>query len=189
MEPSDIELMLRVRAGDPAAFHQLARRYREPLRRYFAALAGSAGPVDDLAQETLLRLWLVRERYEPTGRFAGYLFSIARHHWLNQRKKQQKRPARLAPLEEAALEAAPFQVNQPERVLLERLRHARIRQAIAALPEHYRVVFQLCQIEGWSYAEAADRLGIPLGTVKSRMAGAVRRLRAGLSGEEEEREE
>src|SRR6185369_12507125 len=111
MEPSDIELVLRVRAGDTAAFGQLAERYREPLRRYFLALTGDPSRADDDAQETLLRLWLCRERYEPAGRFAGYLFRIARHYWLNQRKKEQKRPAPAALDDlDAGLPGTAFQV-------------------------------------------------------------------------------
>src|SRR5262245_46972146 len=146
MEPGDIELMLRVRAGEAVAFQRLAERYREPLRRYFAAVSGDASQADDLAQETLLRLWLARERYEPAGRFAGYLFGIARHHWLNQRRKQRRAPApvELAVAEEAALQGAAFQVSQPERVMLERMRAARIRRAVAALPAPYRSVIELC---------------------------------------------
>jgi len=187
MEPSDIELMLRVRAGETAAFQELARRYREPLRRYFIALTGDPFQADDFAQETLLRLWLSRARYEPTGRFAGYLFRIARHYWLNQRKKQQKRPPAVAlGAVEANPHATALQVRQPETVLLLRMHDARIRRCIASLPAPYRRVFELCQFEGRKYAEVAAQLQIPVGTVKSRMASAVRRLREQLGGEDEE---
>jgi RNA polymerase sigma-70 factor, ECF subfamily len=185
MEPGDIELMLRVQAGETAAFERLAHRYREPLRRYFAALSGDRAPADDLAQETLLRLWLSRERYEPAGRFSSYLFGIARHQWLNYRKRLKHRSKLAGPSldEEGALAAAALRVSQPERVLMERYFAKRIRQAVAALPPPYRAVFELCQFEGLKYAEAADRLAIPLGTVKSRMAEALRRLREQLTQE------
>src|SRR5687767_13212663 len=79
---SDIELMLRAREGDAAAFAELARRYREPLRRYFAAQLADRSAAEDGVQETFLRLWLLRERYEPSGAFAAYLFRIARHYLL-----------------------------------------------------------------------------------------------------------
>ena len=182
MAPEDIELMLQVREGDAEAFRLLASRYREPLRRYFAALLAEPGAADDGAQETLLRLWLTRERYEPTGRFANYLFRIALHYLLNQRKKLRPRVGLEAVEGELAL--APARVSQPESILLQQGREREIRRAIAALPPPYRVVFDLAHGEGLKYAEIAAQLGIPVGTVKSRMAGAVRRLREALEAED-----
>jgi RNA polymerase sigma-70 factor (ECF subfamily) len=184
LEPTDIELMLRVRGDDGAAFRELAGRWRGPLRRFFAALTGDPSRADDFAQETLLRLWLSRHRYEPTGRFSTYLFQIGKHYWLNQRARLA-RDRELAPLESAD-GARPLAETQPEAVMLRRLRQERIRCAVAGLPEPYRLVFTLCHFEGLKYAEIADRLSIPLGTVKSRMAGAVRRLREALAEEDKE---
>src|SRR5438105_4836284 len=86
---TDIELMLRVQGGDMEAFHELVRRYREPLRRFFASLLADRSQADDFAQETFLRLWLARGRYEPIGKFSTYLFQIGKHYWLNQRKKER----------------------------------------------------------------------------------------------------
>jgi RNA polymerase sigma-70 factor (ECF subfamily) len=184
MEPSDIELMLRVREDEVAAFRELLARYREPLRRFFASLLADRSQVDDFVQETFLRLWLTRHRYEPTGRFSTYLFQIGKHYWLNQRKKFRPELGEVAL--DPDFQAGPLAITQPETILMQRLRDARIRRAIAALPEHYRAVFEMSHFEGLKYAEIAGRLGIPLGTVKSRMAEAVRRLRAALTGEENE---
>ena len=76
----DVSLMCRVqKSGDVAAFALLAARYRGPLKRFFAILLPNTDQSDDFAQETLLRLWLVRERYRPTGNFSAYVFQIARH--------------------------------------------------------------------------------------------------------------
>jgi RNA polymerase sigma-70 factor (ECF subfamily) len=183
MEPTDIELMLRAREEDAAAFHELARRYREPLRRYFAALLADRSQADDCVQETFLRLWLARHRYEPTGKFSTYLFQIAKHYWLNQQKKFRPEVVALDP-EETRVARAP-RVSEPQAVLLQRYREARIRRAVAALPEHYRAVFEMSHFEGLKYAEIAARLQIPVGTVKSRMAEAVRRLRQALTAEDE----
>ena len=185
MERSDIELMLRVRDGDVAAFRELLGRYREPLRRFFAAVLADRSQADDFVQETFLRLWLARGRYQPTGRFAGYLFRIGRHYWLNQRKKFRPELGDL-PADDP-LQVAPLELTQPESLLLERLRRERVCRAISALPEHYRAVFELSHVEGLKYREIGERLGIPTGTVKSRMAEAVRRLRQALGGEEEGR--
>ena len=181
MEPTDIELMLRVRAGEVAAFRELTTRYREPLRRFFSAMLADRSLADDFVQETLLRLWLTRERYEPTGRFSTYLFQIGKHYWLNQRK--QFRPD----LGEEALDGIPARgTEEPEVALIDRLRDARIHRAIARLPERYRRVFEMSHFDGMRYAEIARRLGIPEGTVKSRMAESVRRLRLALGDDQGE---
>jgi RNA polymerase sigma-70 factor (ECF subfamily) len=190
VEPTDIELMLRAREGDVAAFQNLAQRYREPLRRFFAAVLADPSQADDCVQETFLRLWLARGRYEPTGKFSTYLYQIGKHYWLNQRRKLlPERYASEVLSDDGAEEGLRVQSaagsSQPERILLERYRHARVRRAIAALPEHYRAVFDLCHVEGLKYAEIGCRLGIPVGTVKSRMSEAVRRLRKALAEDDE----
>lgn len=184
MGPTDIELMLRAREDDAAAFHELVRRYREPLRRFFAGLLADRSQADDFVQETFLRLWLSRGRYEPTGKFSTYLFQIGKHYWLNQRKKF--RPELLAIDDpDGAWQVGSGPVTQPHAILLERYRAARIRRAVADLPEHYRAVFEMSHFDGLKYAEIGCRLGIPVGTVKSRMAEAVRRLRQALAPEDE----
>jgi RNA polymerase sigma-70 factor (ECF subfamily) len=183
MRPTDIELMLRAKGDDAAAFQELVLRYREPLRRYFASLTVDPAQADDFVQETFLRLWLSRRRYEPSGKFSTYLFQIGKHHWLNQRKKFRPEVG-LEPLDPSVSLAAPA-VTQPQTVALLRLRDRQIRTAIARLPEHYREVFTLCHFDGLQYREIAQRLCIPIGTVKSRMSQAVRLLRAALSPEGE----
>jgi RNA polymerase sigma-70 factor (ECF subfamily) len=179
MEPTDIELMLRVRTGEIEAFRLLVTRYREPLRRFFAMLLADRSEADDCVQETLLRLWLLRERYEPTGKFSTYLFQIGKHHLLNQRKKYRAAP--ITAMENGALELLPATGPPLDLVVMQQERDARIRQAVAALPAHYRQVFTLCHDDGLRHAEIAAHLQIPVGTVKSRMAEALRRLRLALN--------
>jgi RNA polymerase sigma-70 factor, ECF subfamily len=180
---TDIELMLRVQSGELEAFQELLWRYREPLHRFFASLITDRSQADDYVQETFLRLWLARGRYQPTGKFSTYLFQIGKHYWLNQRKKDRRALA-IQPLDEA-LAWPGLTAAQPEAVLLQRYQAARLHRAVAALPEHYRQVFEMCHLEGLKYAEIGARLKIPVGTVKSRMAEAVRRLRRALAPEDD----
>ena len=186
-EATDAELMLRARdADDVAAFGELARRWRPILVRFFAVTLPLPSHADDAAQETLLRLWLLRARYRPTGRFSAYVLTIARHFGLNQTVRFRARSPREQSLDTAApFLTAPAPVSQPERIALARHEAARVRAAIAALPSGERAVFLLSHDDGLRYADIAARLQIPVGTVKSRMASAVRRLRAALTTSEE----
>jgi RNA polymerase sigma-70 factor (ECF subfamily) len=183
----DVSLMLRVqRCGDAVAFAELAGRYRAQLKRFFASLLPDPALADDFAQETLLRLWLSRSRYRPTGKFSAYLFQIARHFYLNQRLRYRARAQREVSTDAGdGLEILLPPSTPPETLFLEQREQRQRAEAIAALPEHYRVVFELSHFEGLKYVEIACRLGIPVGTVKSRMAEAIRRLRQRLNDEEE----
>lgn len=151
LEPTDTELMLRACADDLEAFHQLTLRYREPLRRFLAALLGDATLAEDCVQETFLRLWFLRKSYMPTGKFSTYLFQIGKHHAFNQQKKVRPCAFPEEDTAEAYLQGSPDM--QPEIVVIRRDRRARIRRAIAALPEHYRIVFEMSQFEGLRCAE------------------------------------
>ncbi len=179
MEPTDIQLMLRVKDGDVGAFRTLATRYREPLRRFIASQIADQSQADDFAQEALLRLWMARDRYEPTGKLSTYLFQIAKHYGLNQRRRFLSEVC--VPSEEGLTMAPASPSCEPESIVLERLRRDRIRRAVAALPSPYGDVFRLCHEEGLRYREISERLRIPVGTVKSRMAETLKRLRRALS--------
>jgi len=186
---SDPELMARAKAGDTDAFAVLVERYRRRLCAFFYRLCQDREEASDAAQETLVRLWLARERYRPTARFTTYLYSIAWHHWLNRVRAMKSRPP-VVPLEEqlgpagCGLLTRMLERAEPaEDAVLRRYRTQRIRGAIAGLPEKRRIVFVLSHFEGLRYAEIAEVLQIPVGTVKSRMHHAVARLQEQLEEE------
>lgn len=187
---SDSALMVRVqRDEDTDAFRELASRHRGPLCRFFAALLPTPSQADDFAQETLLRLWLARHRYTPTGSFSSYLFQIARHYWLNQKDRAYVYAAQAPLPADDQLEFLAPVGAQPETVLLARWEQERLQNAVTALPEIYQTVFTLSHQEGLKQSEIAYRLGIPVGTVKSRLSEAVRRLRQTLISPQEREEE
>ena len=179
----DIQLMLRVKQGDEEAFDELIRRYRRPLMGFFYSLCWNADASQDCAQEALVRLWLARDRYEPSGSFKSYIFQIARNYWLTTLRKRKCRPEPMF-LEEGW---EPFvDEDSLEQSLIRRYEDRRVKNAIAQLPEHYRLVFVLSNYQDMKYAEIAEILEIPVGTVKSRMSSAVRILRENLSKETED---
>ena len=188
-ELPDAELMEYVKGGDYSAFDELYRRYSERLRRFLFFLTWDQDTAEDYLQETFARLYRARHRYEQTGEFSKFIFRIAKNYYLTQRRKANRRP------EESSMDVhygdghGPFEnirANQsvePEFHLIEEYRRFRIRQAILALPDGQKLVFVLSHFEDMRYAEIGELLGIPVGTVKSRMFAAVGALRSTLQEE------
>lgn len=172
---SDAELAERVRDGDDAeAFRALCLRWRPRLLAYFGPLFGRADLAEDAAQEVLLRLWLRRRSYLAVGRFEAYLFCLARHQWLNDRRREARTGAAEPP------PPAP----DPAAAALAAAAAGVVSAAAAALPAGQREVWQLTAA-GLAQAAVADRLGVPLGTVKSRLHHARRRILAALEESDE----
>ena len=184
----DRELMLRVRGGDLAAFEELYALYSRPLMNFFFRLTWDRTFSEDLMQETFLRLWRARERYRPTGKFTTYLFQIGKNHWLNERDKKMRRiqPVSLsAGADESGnglAESVASGVRGPMVETLNQELGDRIAAAVDALSEKLRLVFVMGQLEGMRYKDIAEILGIPVGTVKSRMANAEKAIRGRLDG-------
>jgi RNA polymerase sigma-70 factor (ECF subfamily) len=181
--------MLRAAGGDAAAFAELYDRWSGPLLRYFWHLCYDRDASEDLLQETFLRLWRAAPRYEVRARFSTYLFQIAKNLWINERAKVLRRPLKVsldAPrdvgedgtstLGERLAGDDPMPCDEAARAETGR----RIRAAVDGLSEKLREVFVLAAFQELPYAEVSAILGIPEGTVKSRMWAAVRELRKSL---------
>jgi RNA polymerase sigma-70 factor (ECF subfamily) len=185
---TDCELMARVKLDDQEAFALLVQRHKPWLTRLLYHLFWSREEAEDGAQEVLLRLWLSRTRYEPTANLKTFLFTIARNYWHNRSTRVIRRQPvvsledQFGPGARAIIEKLADQSPTPEQQVMERYEVFRIRQAVDALPEKQRLVFILSQYGDLRYREIAELLGIPEGTVKSRMATAVEALRRALQG-------
>jgi RNA polymerase sigma-70 factor, ECF subfamily len=186
-ELPDTELMELVRGGDIPAFDELYRRYQGPIKRFLFELTWDQDTAEDYLQEVFVRLFRARERYQPTGKFSTYLFQIAKNYYLERRRNGLRRPEQNL----VSIDGDPFRnirANErvePETHLMEAYRQWRIRRAIGSLPDGQRMVFVMSHFEGMKYVEIADILGIPMGTVKSRMSIAVSKLKSFLKEDEE----
>ncbi len=142
------------------------------LRRYARALVGDRVAADDLVQDTLERAWAKLHLYRRGTDLRAWLFTVMHNVFVNQRRAA--RPT--SPIDEAMPELAQ-DGRQTDGLVLRDLDHA-----IRRLPPEQREVLLLVALEDMSYEEAAATLGIPIGTVMSRLARAREKLRAMLSG-------
>lgn len=179
----DAALMARVQSGDREAFEELYGHYAKPLARFLYHLSWDAPTVEEGVQEVFLRLWRGAKNWRPTGKFSTYLFQIAKNWWINERVRRSRRirPVPLPENEAAGAEyAGPSGDASPEEAARRAEAAAHVRRAVADLPEKLHVTFVLSEYEGMKYAEIAEVLDIPVGTVKSRMAAAEKALRRRL---------
>lgn len=164
----DDQLMARLAAGRAEALDALVARHEPRLRRWLGARGLQEHDARDCLQDTWLRLVRSAPRYTGQGRFQGFLSTLARASygdWCRRLRPVRDLPPDLDQAASPGLEAG---------LALD------LSAALARLPAHQAAVLELTVQRGLGYAEAAERLGIPVGTVKSRVHHAVRRLRREL---------
>lgn len=146
------------------------------LRRYARALTRNEADAEDLVHDALLRAYERRGSFEPARGVRGWLMSILHNVFIDRRRSHVAEARRAAESVELADQAVP--APQEHHVRL-----AQVRQSFMALPEEQRAALHLVAIEGLGYAEAASTLGIPQGTLMSRLSRARAALRAIEEGE------
>ncbi|MFY1691845.1 RNA polymerase sigma factor [Plantactinospora sp. WMMB782] len=172
MDDVDRELLHRVAAGDQRAFEELYARHGQPLLAYAEGLLGDRGRAEEALQDTFLATWRGAGSFEGRSAVRTWLFGICRRQAL--RRMTGQRPAPL-PVEAAA--EVPAGEPGPEAVALARADARAVAAALAELAPAHREVLELAFGAGLAHAEIAEVLGIPVGTVKSRLFHA----RAGLA--------
>ncbi len=143
------------------------------LRRYARALIGDRAAADDLVQDTLERAWSRSGQWRAGNELRTWLFAIMHNLRIDQLRKQ---PPPLQPIDDEHGEL-PTRATQSDGIEL-----ADLAAALGQLPEEQRAVLLLVGVEEMSYAEVASSLGIPAGTVMSRLARGRERLRALMNG-------
>jgi RNA polymerase sigma-70 factor, ECF subfamily len=162
---------------DADAFRQLFQSYAPRVKAYMMRQGADATTAEELAQETLLMVWRKAGLYSgEKGSATTWIFTIAR----NLRIDRLRREVAWQPLPENADEE-PSLDPLPDDELELRERRDKVRLALASLPEDQSEVIVLSYIEGLSHSEIAERLGLPLGTVKSRMRLAYQKVRDALT--------
>jgi RNA polymerase sigma-70 factor (ECF subfamily) len=170
-------LRARIRAGDPEAFRTLFDDHVRSVYNHGFRLTGDWTTAEDVVSLTFLEAWRLRGRLEPddeAGSLRSWVLGIATNVARNVRRAARRHQAALARVPEP--DAVPDHADEVAGRLDDRDRVARTVAALATLRTAEREVLALCVWSGLDYAEAAKALGIPIGTVRSRLSRARRRL-------------
>ena len=170
---SDEELLGRMLTGDAAAFEQLYDRRQSGIYQFALRMSGSHALAEDLTQDVFIELMRDAHLFDSSkGTVAGYLFGMARHRVL-RRLQRERSFVSMTEEEEGEDNAWGTQLvatnGDPFSDFTRGETIEAVRQAILSLPEHYREVVVLCNLQELSYEQAASIVGCPVGTVRSRL--------------------
>jgi len=176
---SDVDLAARFARDVAPLLDVLGRRARR--------LALSDADAEDLLQDTLLHAYRGFRSFEPGSNFTAWLFRIQYHRWISAHRQRQRRPAEVAADDvgdhELAGGVARLSSGRPtvEDEVLDSLSDNDVRMALADLPEGMRMVMYYAGVAGYTYAQTAELLNVPIGTVMSRVSRGRQRLRVALA--------
>jgi RNA polymerase sigma-70 factor (ECF subfamily) len=163
---SDNDLLRLMSAGDEEAFVALYRRRQNSVYRFALQMSGFESVAEDVTQEVFITLLQEPNRYdESRGSLPAFLYGVARKKVL----QKSRRESRLLSLFENEEEENFVSDVDPLRDLTRDETIKAVRQAVLALPQHYREVVVLCDLHELSYAETAEIIGCAVGTVRSRL--------------------
>jgi RNA polymerase sigma-70 factor, ECF subfamily len=182
----DLELHRRLSAGDRDAFDELYRRYAAPAFGLAFRVTGQQILAQDVVHDAFMALWRAPEAYDPArGAFRTFFLSLVHHRAVDtvrreeRLRRRQDRAANLEPLAvedtaEGVIDAADIEVRRRE-----------VRAALETLPPEQRQVLELAYFGGMTQVQIADRIQVPIGTVKTRTLAAMRKLRSVLEREDD----
>ena len=182
--PTDEALLTRFRQDDDAgAFEALVRRYESELFSYLRRYLGNAEMAEDVFQATFLQIYLKKDQFEEGRRFRPWLYTIATNQAIDAQRRNKRH--RMVSLDhrtggEDDVGTLVEMLSGSDRTADEKMEDEEAREwvrvAVGDLPETLRSALLLVYHQGMKYREAADVLGIPVGTVKSRLHAALLKL-------------
>ena len=174
MDAVEVDLVAQAKGGDPAAFAELVAQYEKKIFNLAYRMCGNRDDAADLAQEALVRAYRAMGRFRLQSQFSTWLYRIVVNVCLDHQRRRKRHPT--VSLDEPLSGEdgdIPRQVSSDvldPAAAYERLETQRtVHQAIGRLSDDHRLVIVLRDIQGFSYEDIAATLGVPLGTVKSRL--------------------
>lgn len=175
-EVTDGQLIVRIAGGDRGAFDELHGRYARAVLGLALRRIGDRGRAEDATQDAFVAIWRSARTYDPAkGKGAPWLYAVARNA-ITDGLRRTPEPA-------AEPQDGPGREPDPADAAETSWTAWRVHRALEVLPEHERPVIELAYWSGLSQSEIAERLAIPLGTVKTRTRSALARLADALDGE------
>lgn len=186
----DRDLVARCKKGQPAAFDMLVRRYQDRVFNLCVRFLREREIAEETAQDVFVAVYKHVKEFQGTSKFSTWLFRIVANHCHNKAKYLRRRKHKQTESLDTPVETDDGEVQRqvsgdpnlsPEELSVRRDMNERIQEAISALDEDHRVIVLLRDVEDMSYEEIGEVLGLPEGTVKSRLHRARNELRERLS--------
>lgn len=178
IDSTDADLMAHMAAGNTAAMELLYDRYNRPVYSFAYRMLGDREHAEELLQEVFLRAWRRCSRFsDARGSLISWLLSITHNMAIDELRKQQRRPRKAESAEPDALLGTLQDTAMPvetQAILADR--QQMVRAALAKLPENQRLVLEMGYFNGLTQREIAEKLNVPLGTIKTRMRLGLRKL-------------
>lgn len=162
----DIQLMAQVKKGDKDAFRKIIQNHEVPLLNFFRRLGANTDRAEECVQETFIKVFNYRKKYKPTHKFTTFLYTLAKHSWADECRRQKRHESRVMRYASDTYDAGYTTQDRLD-----------IQEAIDRLSDKLRITMVLSVYQGLNYEEIAEVLKIPIGTVKSRMSMAFEQLR------------
>jgi RNA polymerase sigma-70 factor (ECF subfamily) len=181
---NDVELMKRYAAGDEGAFQEIVSQYKDSIYGFLRRFLNDRDLVDDVFQETFLQLYVSRDTFDQSKPLRPWLFTIAANKAKDALRRSQRVDAtNLGSLFDSdehsiddVLNTLDYDEHMPYDDLIREETAAQVKRVIARMPAKLREILILAYFHKFPYGEIAGILGIPVGTVKSRLHIAVNRF-------------
>ncbi|MHB1045133.1 MAG: sigma-70 family RNA polymerase sigma factor [Thermoanaerobaculia bacterium] len=180
--PVDLELVERIREGDQGALDLLYKRYSAPVYSLVWKVLQNSEEAEDVALDVFWQVWRQAGRYDPSrGAPPAWIFTLARSRAIDRLRARKRREDRTVSIDDPELNIDPLDEKAaPDDVVSFRQNRDAVRAAMTKLSAVQREAVELAFLKGMTHVEIAERLGQPLGTVKTRIRQGLIRLRKHL---------
>jgi|TARA_B100001778_G_C18418042_1_gene551987 RNA polymerase sigma-70 factor (ECF subfamily) len=179
---TDEKLISRFQAGDERAYVELVNRYKDKLLNFVFQFLGDIEQAEDVVQDTMIRLYEKKHYYKEIAKFSTWIYTIARNLANTELRKRKRRKTTY--LSQMSKEERQYEIpavqDDVDQSLHNEFINDRIQSAINNLPEHFKLVIILRDIQELSYDDISNIVEVPLGTIKSRINRARIQLQAEL---------
>ncbi len=180
--PDDLELVERIRQGEQAALDLLYKRYSSPVYSLVWKILQHTEEAEDVALDVFWQVWRQADRYDPArGAPPAWIFTLARSRAIDRLRARNRREDRTISIDDPTVHVDPLDENAaPDQIVSFRQSRDAVRAAMTKLSPVQREAVELAFLKGLTHVEIAERLGQPLGTVKTRIRQGLIRLRKHL---------